>query len=162
MLSSSKLSKAVVTLLCVCAWQTACSHDLQTPQEAHDQSSSPAASRPRPGSLTAAKIATPLQNVLQRMQQDGITATNVTERHPETYSTPLVRVDAAGRVHTTIQVTTFDAQVEAVLAGHQIAIDAMDTASHLLQAWIPFYRLDAIAALPFVRSLRPPSYALRR
>jgi hypothetical protein len=96
------------------------------------------------------------------MQQDGVTAGNVTARHAERYSTPLVQVDAAGRVQTAILVTTFDAQVESVLIAHQVAIERADAQVHLVQAWIPFDRLTTVAALPFVRYLRAPSYASRR
>jgi len=96
------------------------------------------------------------------MQQDGMTAANVTTRHAERYSTPLVRVDARGRVHTAILVTTFDAQVEAVLTTHQVSLEQADAQARLVQAWIPFDRLATVAALSFVRYLRPPSYASRR
>jgi hypothetical protein len=96
------------------------------------------------------------------MQQDGVTAANVTARQAERYSTPLVRVDAQGRVHTAILVTTFDAQVESALTTPQVSIEHVDAQARLVQAWIPFDRLATVAALPFVRYLRPPSYASRR
>jgi hypothetical protein len=96
------------------------------------------------------------------MQHDGVTAGNVTARHAESYSTPLVRVDAAGRVHTVILVTTVDAQVESALSAQQVIIERVEARQGLVQAWIPFDRLDTVAALPFVRYLRPPSYASRR
>jgi hypothetical protein len=117
---------------------------------------------PLAGSPAASKIASSLQGVVQRMQQDGVTAANVTARHAEQYSTPLVRVDTGGRVHTAILVTMFDAQVESVLTAHQVSIDHADAQARLVQAWIPFDRLATVAALPCVRYLRPPSYASRR
>ena len=92
--------------------------------------------RPLSGSPVAGKIASSLQRVVQRMHQDGVTAANVATRHAETYSTPLVHVDTLGR--------RADAQL------------------HIVHAWVPFDRLETVAALPFVRSLRPPSYASRR
>ena len=118
--------------------------------------------RPLSGSPVAGKIASSLQRVVQRMHQDGVTAANVATRHAETYSTPLVHVDTLGRVHTAILVTTFDTQVELVLTTHQVAIERADAQVHFVQAWVPFDRLETVAALPFVRSLRPPSYASRR
>ena len=117
---------------------------------------------PLTGSPAASKIASPLQRVVQRMQQDGVTAATVTARRTERYSTPLVRVDAQGRVHTAILVTTFDAQVESVLTTHQVSIEQADTQARLVQAWIPFDRLATVATFPFVRYLRSPSYARRR
>ena len=118
--------------------------------------------RPLSGSPVAGKIASSLQLVVQRMHQDGVTAANGATRHAETYSTPLVHVDTLGRVHTAILVTTFDTHVESVLTVHQVAIERADAQLHIIHAWVPFDRLETVAALPFVRSLRPPSYASRR
>ena len=117
---------------------------------------------PLSGSPAASKIASSLLHVVQHMQQDGVTAANVTAHHAERYSTPLVHIDTEGRVHTAILVTMFDAQVESVLTTHQVAIDRADAQAHLVQAWVPFDRLETVATLPFVRYLRPPSYASRR
>ena len=117
---------------------------------------------PPSGSPATSKIASSLRSVVQRMQQDGVTAANVTARHTERYSTPLVHVDTQGRVHTAILVTTFDAEVESVLTTHQVSIERADAQARLVQAWIPFDRLATVAALPCVRYLRPPSYASRR
>ena len=122
----------------------------------------PGPKRPLVGSPVTGNIASSLQRVVQRMHQDGVTAANVATRHAETYSTPLVHVDTLGRVHTAILVTTFDTHVESVLIAHQVAIERADAQVHLVQAWVPFDRLETVAALPFVRSLRPPSYASRR
>jgi hypothetical protein len=99
---------------------------------------------------------------MQRMQEDGMTATNVTARRAETYSTPLVRVDAQGRIHTVILVPAIDDHVLALLGEHGVRLEIVEATRHLIQAWIPFYRLVDVAALPFVQYLRPPSYAMRR
>ena len=118
--------------------------------------------RPHSGSPVAGKIASSLQHAVQRMHHDGVTAANVATRQAETYSTPLVHVDTLGRVHTAILVTVFDTQVESVLTTHQVTIEHADAQMHIVQALVPFDRLETIAALPFVRSLRPPNYASRR
>lgn len=115
-----------------------------------------------PPSAAEVYIAPTLQQVVARMQQDGLTAANVLARQPHTYSTPLVQVDAQGRLHTAIMVTHLDAQVEAALTVHAVVIERTAAALHLIQAWVPFDRLTTVATLPFVRSLRPPSYASRR
>ena len=120
------------------------------------------ASAPLSGSPVASKIASSLQGVVQRMHQDGVTAANVATHHAETYSTPLVHVDTLGRVHTAILVTVFDTQVESALTTHQVIIERADAQMYIVQAWVPFDRLETVAALPFVRALRPPSYASRR
>lgn len=114
------------------------------------------------GTPQARNIASALQQLASRMRRDGLTATNVRLRHPETYSTPLVRVDTFGRLHTVMLVTTFDAQAEAALASEHVQIETVDRAARVIQVWIPFDRLENVAMLPFVRYLRTPSYARRR
>lgn len=126
--------------------------------------SAPATVSPAAGSEVAAvaKIAASLQSLIQRLRADGVTAANVTTRNPESYSTPLIRVDHLGRIQTVIQVTAVDAQVERLLEQQQVHIDISDAGLRLMQAWIPFDRVEQVARLPFVQYIRPPSYAFRR
>jgi hypothetical protein len=99
---------------------------------------------------------------MQRMQEDGITAENVAAHRAETYSTPLVRVDAQGNMHAVILVHAMDDHVLALLGEHNVRLEIVEVPLHMIQAWIPFDRLVDVAALPFVQYLRPPSYAIRR
>jgi hypothetical protein len=99
---------------------------------------------------------------MQRMQEDGMTAENVAVHRAETYSTPLVRVDAQGNMHTVILVHAIDDHVLARLSEHHVRFEIVEAPRHTIQAWIPFARLVDVAALPFVQYLRPPSYAMRR
>lgn len=114
------------------------------------------------GERPPAPIAAALHQVVTRMQADRITTANVVTRQPQTYSTPLVRVDAQGRIHTAITVTQVDAQIEAALRAHDALIERTEAPLHLIHAWVPFDRLTTLATIPGVRALRPPSYASRR
>ena len=96
------------------------------------------------------------------MQADGLTAENVTAHHADTYTTPLVRVDAQGNIHAVLLVRVIDEHVLALLGEHRVRLDSMHEKLLLVQAWIPFDRLEDVAALPFVRYIRPPSYATLR
>jgi hypothetical protein len=108
------------------------------------------------------KIAAPLRQVRQRMQEDGLTAENVAAHNADTYTTPLVRVDAQGNIHAVLLVRAIDEHVLALLGEHRVRLDSMHEKLLLVQAWIPFDRLEDVAALPFVRYIRPPSYATLR
>ena len=108
------------------------------------------------------KIAAPLRQVRQRMQEDGLTAENVAVHHADTYTTPLVRVDAQGNLHAVLLVSVIDEHVLALLEEHRVRIDILHEKLRQVQAWIPFDRLEDVAALPFVRYIRPPSYATLR
>lgn len=112
--------------------------------------------------LAEAKMASSLHSVVQRMRQDGVTAANVTTRQAESYTTPLVRVDHTGRIQAVVLVTAVEEWVASQLEVHRAHIEIADAELRLIQAWIPFDRLEEIAALPFVRYIRPPSYAMRR
>jgi hypothetical protein len=110
----------------------------------------------------AAKIASAVSRVVQRMRADGITADNAAARQTESYSTPLMRVDQHGNLHVVLLVATPNAGVVSRLEQHGVRIEFVHTELRMIQAWVPFDRLERIAELPFVRSIRPPSYASRR
>jgi asparagine synthetase B (glutamine-hydrolysing) len=133
-----------------------------SPQQPPISSTDAASSHTQPTAPASEKIAASIRSVAQRMRQDGITAANVATRQAESYTTPLVRVDHTGMLHAVILVTTVDDQVEAVLEEHQVRIEIADVSLRMIQTWIPFDRLERLAALPFVRYIQPPSYAVRR
>lgn len=108
------------------------------------------------------KIASSLRDVMQRLHNDGVTASNATERHAASYSTTVVRVDATGRLQVVLQVTAADTSATAQLGQHGMLVEHVDASRHLIQGWVFFERLTTIAALPFVQYIRPPSYAVRR
>jgi hypothetical protein len=114
-----------------------------------------------PASSVMAKIAPPIRHVVQRMQDDGVTGQNVAARTTTSYSNPLVRVDARGRIHTAIRVTHVDPQVVSDLQAAQVELD-QTAGQDTMQGWIPFDRVEQVAALAFVRDLRPPRYAIHR
>jgi hypothetical protein len=108
------------------------------------------------------KIASSLHSVVQQMRQDGVTAANVAARQAESYSTPLVRVDHTGRLQAVVLVTAVEERMVSQLEAHQAHVEIADAELRLIQAWIPFDRLEDIATLPFVHAIRPPGYAMRR
>jgi hypothetical protein len=58
-------------------------------------------------------------------------------------------------------VTMVDEQVQSALLAHQVHLEMADAELRVIQAWVPFDRLADVAALPFVRYVRPPSYVMR-
>jgi hypothetical protein len=108
------------------------------------------------------KIASSLRSTVDRLRQDGITAENAAQRQVETYTTPLVRIDRHGRIQVDILVSTLDDQVQSGLRAYQVDIAFADADLRLVQAWVPFDRLEEVATLAFVRYIRPPKYAVRR
>ena len=108
------------------------------------------------------KVASIIRDVLKRMQDDGVTPANVATHAAIRYSNPLVRVDAQGRIHADIAVTRVTPEVIADLQALQVRHLQPHTGQMTIQGWVPFDRVLTIAALPFVRHLRPPRYAMRK
>ena len=116
-----------------------------------------------PASMPAdIKIASIIRDVLQRMHDDGVTPANVAAHSTTHYSNPFVRVDAHGRIHTDITVTRVTPEVIADLQALQVQHLQTHAGQTIIQGWVPFDRVATIAALPSVRHIRPPRYAIRR
>lgn len=108
------------------------------------------------------KIASIIQNVIQRMHDDGVTRANVSARSAAEYSNPFVRVDAMGRIHADITVTQVTPDIMADLRASQIHIVQSHAGQTIIQGWVPFDRVVTVATMPFVHHIRPPRYAMRR
>ncbi len=115
---------------------------------------------PAPQSPVHLKIATPIRRVLQCLRAAGITPAHAAQQQVAAYSTPLVHIDAHGNVHVLISVTRVMETQRTMLQAQGVRIEYMQ--GTVIQAWVPFWRLRAIAALPFVRYISPPHYGIRR
>jgi hypothetical protein len=60
-----------------------------------------------------------------------------------------------------IRVISFDPQVVSDLQAENVYIE-QTAGQDTIQGWIPFDRVEQVAALSFVRDLRPPRYARHR
>lgn len=96
------------------------------------------------------------------MRADGVTAANAASRDVSSYSNALVRVDATGRIQTTVWVTQLHDHMLGELRRFQMHIERTDARQGVVQGWVPFYRIEDVAALAFVQHVRPPRYARGR
>jgi subtilase family protein len=76
-------------------------------------------------------------------------------------STELVRVDAAGEIQVYVIVAEASPQHVAQLAGLGLRIEITLPEHGLVQGWAPADALETIAALDFVKEIRPPGYPVR-
>ncbi|ETX02371.1 MAG: hypothetical protein ETSY1_03860 [Candidatus Entotheonella factor] len=135
---------------------------------ASDRTASPEAPTPpvvasaKPSEQATMKIASLIQDVIQRMRDDGLTPANVATRSAADYSNPFVRVDAQGRIHTDMTVTQVTPEIMADLRALQVQNLKTHAGQTIIQGWVPFDRVVTVAALPFVQHIRPPRYAMRR
>ena len=112
-------------------------------------------------SVAVDKIASPIRQVMRQMQDDGLTIGQESHQTTTAYSSPLVRVDAAGRIQTDIQVTGAEPEVISELRASHVDIDWTD-GDQIIQGWIPFEQVEVVAALPFVQALQSPRYTVQR
>ena len=71
----------------------------------------------------------------------------------------LVEVDPDGRIQTYIYVADSGVGRVAELEGHDVLVEIVNHDLNIVQAWVPFNRVDSIAGLEFVRRIQPPAYA---
>jgi hypothetical protein len=78
----------------------------------------------------------------------------------EQLSTDLVHVNGAGEIQVYVIVTDVSAAHVAQLAALGLRVELILAEHGLIQGWVPADALDQIAALDFVREIRPPGYPI--
>ena len=109
-----------------------------------------------------AKVSPRLRSVMDQMKARGITRLNAQERGAAALSTPLVKVNAKGAIHVYIHVEPVGYAAISVLETYKVTIEIVNEELGIIQAWIPFDRIDEVAGLPFVKRITPPSYGIPR
>ena len=112
--------------------------------------------------LGYAKVSSILQSVLAEFRSRGITRENALARGAAALSNPLVHVDADGAVQIYFHMLSFGEAELATLVEHEVVIQIANEKLGIVQAWIPFDRVDDLAALPFVVRITTPSYGRSR
>ena len=109
-----------------------------------------------------AKVSPLLRSVMDQMKARGITRLNAQERGAAALSTPLVKVNAKGAIQVYIHVEPVGDAAISVLETYKVTIEIVNEELGIIQAWIPFDRIDEVAGLPFVKRITPPSYGIPR
>jgi hypothetical protein len=104
------------------------------------------------------RISPSIRAVLSRIGSRGITRANATSEHVEKLSTHFVRVRPNGLIQVYVHVSSFEETNIGVLYEHEVEIEITNSKLGIIQAWIPFDRLDEVARLSFVEAITPPSY----
>jgi subtilisin-like proprotein convertase family protein len=107
-----------------------------------------------------AKLAHRLRKTVAELRSDGITRGNAGARDARgRFSSHAVKVDDSARVQVYIELASADAATLASLAALEVEVELQMPGQPLVQAWVPFDQLDAVAALASVRRVTPPDYA---
>ena len=108
------------------------------------------------------KIAAPIAEAVAKLVDDAASSATGKPHGATLYSTPFVKVDAAGRIHAYVHVTALGDEERAALTAAGASIEVAMERLRIVQAWLPYDRVTAVAALPFVARISPPSYATPR
>ena len=104
------------------------------------------------------KVSASLRAVMEEMVARGMTRQNARELGASALSNPLVRVNEEGSIQTYIHVHTFGAEEKVLIETYGVTIEITNEELGIIQAWVPFDRIDEVAELPFVKRVTPPNY----
>lgn len=111
---------------------------------------------------TASKVAAPIAEAVAKLTEDAASSATGKPHGATLYSTPFVKVDAAGRIHAYLHLSALGDDERAALTAAGATIELAMERLKIVQAWLPYDRVAAVAALPFVVRVSPPSYATPR
>jgi subtilisin family serine protease len=112
-----------------------------------------------PGS---SRVSPNLRAVMNKMKARGITTQTARQLEAPSLSNSLVRVNDEGKIQTYLHVHYLGAQQKALLETYEIVIEIVNEEFGLVQAWVPFEKIDDVAMLPFIKRITPPSYGTTR
>lgn len=108
------------------------------------------------------KVSAHIRAVINEMEKRGITRQNARELGASSFSNPLVQVNEEGDIQTYIYVSTLGKEEKALLENYEVTIEIANKEFGIIQAWIPFSRIEEVARFPFVRRIAPPGYGTLR
>lgn len=117
---------------------------------------------PKRTSSRQTKIASSIQSVLSELREKGITRQTITESDARSFSTPFVRIDRGGRIQAYLEVEAINSDLLTRLKELEVDTELSDASLQIIQAWIPFHRLEEVSRLDPVRKIRPPDYGIPR
>ena len=112
--------------------------------------------------VASEKVSSLLRAVIAELLARGITRQNARERGASELSNALVRVNEDGAIQTYIYVSALGPVEIEELERMEAVIEIANEELGIVQAWIPFDRIDEVAQLPFVSRITSPSYAAPR
>ncbi len=111
---------------------------------------------------TPSKINPALSAILSATKARDITRANARAKGIQQLSNLSVHISPAGRVQVYIRLFKIGATQLAQLNELESDIEVTNQKLKIVQAWIPFDRLEEVAALPFVERITPPRYGRPR
>lgn len=105
-----------------------------------------------------AVISESISAVLHQIENAGITRETAGAMDLRDFSSPLVRIDEAGRFHIYIYYSSLDEKEMTALSDLGFEVEIQNDGLKVMQGWASFDRVEEIARLPFVIRVTPPGY----
>src|SRR3989337_4430345 len=108
------------------------------------------------------KISSLIMKRIKKMESLGITRENAESVYASSISDPLVKVDNSGNIQTYIYMENMNQDNISTLESMNVKIEIVNSKFNLIQAWVPFDKVEEVAGLNFVKKITPPSYGILR
>ena len=106
------------------------------------------------------KISAAIRDVIQDMQSMGVTRSNTEAMGVSGLSVEsFLRIDETGNIQAYVFVSVAGQDELQVLQEHEVTVELVNGDLNIIQCWIPFDRVEDVAALEFVRRVQTPDYA---
>jgi len=106
------------------------------------------------------KINQSIISVLLAIKDRKITRANAKAKNIFKLSNHRVHIDNNGEIQIYIHMISFGEDVFAQLRKNEVKIEITNKTLAIVQGWAPFDRIEDIAALAFVRQIKPPNYGM--
>jgi hypothetical protein len=108
------------------------------------------------------KVGPGIMDAVTALRARGITRANARALDAASASSPLVHVDNDGAVQVYLHVSSVGLIEKNALESLEAKLEVVLRRERLIQAWIPFDHIEAVADLDFVERITRPSYAHSR
>lgn len=115
-----------------------------------------------PSDSRQTKINPTIWALLNDLRAKGITRSTITARHATSLSSRLVRMDPGGRIQVYIDVDQISPEILSQLKAMEGSIELTNPTLRIIQAWVPFDRIEELADRHSVKRIRPPDYGFPR
>ena len=104
------------------------------------------------------KVSSSLRTMIKEMEVRGFTRQDARDLGAGMLSNLLVRVNIEGNIQTYIHVDVIGTEERALLEAYDVEVEIADEELGIIQAWIPYNKIEEVAKVDFVKQITPPSY----
>ena len=106
------------------------------------------------------KISSAIRDVLREMQGMAVTSADTKAMQVSSLSVEgFLKIDEAGNIQAYVYVSVAGQDELVVLEEHEVTVELVNSDLNIIQGWIPFDRVEDVAALEFVRRVQTHDYA---